>query len=180
MSRAKTFWELQKNLEWEEGEPGQDEQKNGRRRMPEPKTEKAPDTLVILYERFEKVSRGLGEIDQKFDKEFADLQDALQKAKEAPRLQRSLRFREETHRLSEDCEVAGDDLNEGLGCIRALVGELVGDTAAATSARSCGTKDRDNNELKYFQEALRLVGGLLCWEGRDDFEFVMAENSPSP
>ena len=61
----------------------------------------------------------------------------------------------------------------GLGCIRALVG----DTAAATSALSCGTNDRDSNELKYLQESLRLVDSLLCWEARDDFEFVTAERT---
>ena len=60
-----------------------------------------------------------------------------------------------------------------LGWIHALVG----DTAMATSALSCGTNDRDNNELKFLQEALRLVDNLLCWEFRDDFEFVTAENS---
>ena len=30
----------------------------------------------------------------------------------------------------------------------------------ATSALSCGTIDRDNNELKFLQEALRLVDNL--------------------
>ena len=50
-------------------------------------------------------------------------------------------------------EAAKDDLNEGKGCIRALVG----DTAAATSALSCGTNDRDSNELKHLQEALRVA-----------------------
>ena len=38
----------------------------------------------------------------------------------------------------------------------------------------------DNDELKYLQEALRLVDYLSCQEGREAFEFVTAENSPSP
>ena len=71
----------------------------------------------------------------------------------------------------EDDEAAEDDLNEGLACIRVLVG----DTAAATTALSCGTNGRDNKELKYLQEVLRLVDSLLCQEARDDFEFVTAD-----
>ena len=70
---------------------------------------------------------------------------------------------------------AEDDLNEGLCCTRALVG----DAAAATSALSCGTNSRDNNELTYVQEALRLVDSLLVGESHDDYEFVTAEDSLS-
>ena len=50
------------------------------------KTEKALETLAILYARFEKVSRDLGAVDQKFDKEFEYLQDALVNAKQAQML----------------------------------------------------------------------------------------------
>ena len=58
--------------------------------------------------------------------------------------------------FSEDYTSAEDGSHEGLGCIRALVG----DTGAATSALSCGRNDRDNNnELKYLQDVLRLVDG---------------------
>ena len=75
-----------------------------------------------------------------------------------------------------DCHHAENDLNEELGCLR----ELVGDTAAATSALSCDTNDKDSNEPKYLQEALHLVDGLLGEESHDDYEFVTAENSHSP
>ena len=78
------------------------------------------------------------------------------------------------HTLSRDHEVVENDLNEGLGCVRALVG----DAAAAKNALPCGSNARDNNE--YLQDALRLVDSLLGWEVRDDFEFVTAENPPSP
>ena len=47
-----------------------------------------------------------------------------------------------------------NDLHEDLGCMR----ELVGCTAAATSAFFCGTNDRGSNEL---QVALRLVDSVL-------------------
>ena len=47
--------------------------------------------------------------------------------------------------FSEKFEAAEHDLTERVGCIR----ELVGDTAAATSALSCGTNDRNSNELRY-------------------------------
>ena len=36
------------------------------------KTEKALDTLVILYSRFEQVSKDLGEVDPTFDEEFEE------------------------------------------------------------------------------------------------------------
>ena len=41
------------------------------------KIEKPLDTWVILFVRFEKVRKGPGEIDLKFDNEFAEMQDAL-------------------------------------------------------------------------------------------------------
>ena len=40
-----------------------------------------------------------------------------------------------------------------LGC----AGELVRDAAAATQSLSCGTSDKDCNEVKYLQEALDLL-----------------------
>ena len=84
--------------------------------------------------------------------------------------------REDCHRLSEEHVTAEDDFNEGLGCVRALVG----DTAAATSALSCGTNDRDDNELKYLQEALCLVDGLLGRRSHNEHELITVESSPSP
>ena len=79
----------------------------------------------------------------KLDKEFLEKQDALEGAMEA---QRCAEFaaqmvrdrRMEYHQPSEEFE---DDLNEGLGCVC----ELVGDIATATSALSCGVNDRDGN-----------------------------------
>ena len=44
------------------------------------KTEKALDTHAILHARFDKVSRDFGEVDQTFDKESRELQDALDNA----------------------------------------------------------------------------------------------------
>ena len=122
----------------------------------------------FLYARFEKVSKGLGEIDVKFDKEFLEKQDALEGAKE---VQRCAEFaaqmvrdrRMKYHQLSEEFE---DDLNEGLGCRC----ELVGDTVAATSALSCGGNDRDGKELRY----------MFGKGSHDDYEFVTAEVSTSP
>ena len=126
--------------------------------------EKALDTLAILYARFEKVSRDLGEVGRQFDKEFMELQDAWENHKQA---QRTLKIasrrvhdsRMDYHRLSGSYEVAEKDLNEELGCTR----ELVGDAAAATIALSCGTNDWDNSELRYLQDALLLVDSLLFW-----------------
>ena len=143
---AKTLGNCKKILDGKEGEPVQNSDGGE-------------------YARFDKVSKGLGEVDQKCDKEFANMQHPLESAKEAQRCaeiaaQLVHDSREDYHRLSEDYEAVEDDLNEELGCVRALVG----DTAAATSTLSCGTNDRDSNELKYFQEALRLVDSLFCWE----------------
>ena len=45
-------------------------------------------------------------------------------------------------------------LNEGMECIR----DLVRDTAAVTHSLSCGTNDRDSNEVRY----MRL---WTCWKG---------------
>ena len=70
--------------------------------------------------------------------------------------------------LSEEYETIEQDLNEGLGCIR----ELVGDTAEATSALSCGTNDMDRNELRYLQDALQLVDSMLGKKSHDDYELV--------
>ena len=102
--------------------------------------------------RLEKVSKGLGEIGVKFE-EFVEKQDALARAKVAQRFaviaaQMVDDRREDFHLLSEECVAAEADLSEGLG-----FWALVGDTAAAT--------DRDNKELKYTQEALRLVVCLV-------------------
>ena len=56
----------------------------------------------------------------------------------------------------------------------------VGNAAAATSALSCSTNDRDRNEFPFFPVALRVVDSLLGQESHDDCEFVTAEDSPSP
>ena len=64
------------------------------------------------------------------------------------------------HDSRQDClslatafDEAESQLNEGLGCIRTLIVK----TAAATSAMSVETNDRDDNELKYLQDALSLI-----------------------
>ena len=76
---------------------------------------------AILYARVEKVSRSLGDVDQHFDKEFGELRDASQTTKKVRRMveiasQEVYDSRMDYHRLSEDNEVAENDLNEGLGC----------------------------------------------------------------
>ena len=62
----------------------------------------------------------------------------------------------------------------------AIFGHLLERRPQGTSALSCGTNDRDCNELRCLQEALRLVESLLGRESHDDHEFVTVENSPSP
>ena len=46
-------------------------------------TEKVLDTLEILCARFEQVNGDVADVDKKFDKEFAEMEDAMEKAKEA-------------------------------------------------------------------------------------------------
>ena len=127
------------NPELEEGELPQDVQNSdgGENR----KAEQGLGTLAILYVRFEQVSKDLGEADHKFDKEFEELRAPLDGQTQALRLvyiasQAVHASRVDYHRLSWDYEVAEIDMNEGLGCIRALVGK----TAAATSVLSVETK----------------------------------------
>ena len=64
---------------------------------------------------------------------------------------------------------AEEFLNEGLGCIS----ELVLDTAAATHSLSCGTNDRDCNEVRYSHEALDVVESFQRRDThREDCELV--------
>ena len=84
------------------------------------KPEKAPDTLAILYAGFEKVSRDVGEVDQMFDKEFEEMLDALEKAREAQRFVeiawRTVHDRREDHHtLLRDYEDAENPLEGGAG-----------------------------------------------------------------
>ena len=60
------------------------------------------------------------------------------------------RYRERCRCLSAVCGKAEQDLNESLG----RVGQFIRDTAGATHALSCGTTDRDCNQVKCLQEAL--------------------------
>ena len=61
--------------------------------------------------------------------------------------------RECYRRLAAEYAAAEECLNNGSGNIS----ELVRDTAATTHSLSCGTIDRDCNEVKYLQEALDLL-----------------------
>ena len=84
------------------------------------KPETAPDTIAILYAGFEKVSRDVGEVDQMFDKEFEEMQDALKKAKETQRFVeiawRTVHDRrEDQHTLFRDYEDAENPLERGAG-----------------------------------------------------------------
>ena len=48
--------------------------------------ERALDTLTLLYERFEQVNTDLANLDQKIDKQFEEIEDATENAKQAQRL----------------------------------------------------------------------------------------------
>ena len=156
-------WNLQKNLALQERSLGRtykiNTEANAQVHDLNQKTMKGLDTLAILYSRFEKVSNSPGEADQMFDKDFVVMQEAMIRGKDTQRFEEMAAEQvydrlDQYHRLSEECESAEDDLNEGLVCIR----DLVRDTAAAAHALSCGTNDRDSNEEKYLQEALEIVG----------------------
>ena len=159
---SKDFWNLQKILHSKKRSPGKtcktNTEPNAKVFYLNQKTMKALETLAFLYSVFEQAGRSLGEVDQLFDKGFVVMQEAKMRAKEAQRLaeivaEQVCDRRDEYHRLSEEYEAAEEYLNDGPVCIR----ELVPDTAAATHSLSCGTNDRDCNEVKYLQEALDLL-----------------------
>ena len=120
-------------------------------------TEKALETLAIQCARLGKVSEGLGEINIHFDKEFLEMQDALERAREAQRF----------------AEIAAQMVHDGRV-------KVLGDAVTATRALPCGKNDRDSNELKCLQDASDLVDDMHGKKSYDDYEFVTAEEPPSP
>ena len=120
-------------------------------------------------------------MDQKFDNEYGELEDAVGNAKEAQSLvdiagQVVHDNRVDYIRLCGDFEDAEKDQNEGSECVLALVGK----TAATTSALSVGINDRDGRQMKYYQDALSLIKVLLCCDIREELELVALDNSPFP
>ena len=127
------------------------------------------ETLAILHVRFENISQRLGMIDLKFDKEFLEMQDALERTKKAWRFgeiaaQMVHDRRMDYRRLSEEIEAAEHDSNKELVCVR----DLVGATAVATRSFSCGTNDRENKEVT------RSAIGMLGKDSHDDHKICHA------
>ena len=85
------------------------------------KTERALETLALLYARCDQVNSDLAKADKEFDKEFAKMQVKMEKVKETQRLmeisaQSVHDSRENFHLLASDFDEAEGALNEGLGC----------------------------------------------------------------
>ena len=55
----------------------------------------------------------------------------------------------------------------------------VRDTALVTHSLSCGTNDRDGNEVKYLHEALDLLESFHRRDTREDSEVILVERSSS-
>ena len=82
--------------------------------------------------------------------------------------------RERCHRLTSVYGTAEEDLNESLR----RMGQLIRDTAGETHSLSCGTTDRDCNEVKYLQEALDLIETFLRRDTRREVaEVILVERS---
>ena len=74
--------------------------------------------------------------------------------------------------MSEEFETAEEDLNECLG----RMAQLMQDTAGATHALSCGTTDRDSNEVRYLEEALDMMEDFQRRIARRDVaEIILVE-----
>ena len=105
------------------------------------------------------------------------LQDAGTRVTEAKRqaddAQDQIRaHREHSRRVSAEYGTAEEDPNECVEC----VGQLIRDTAGATHALSCGSTDRDSNEVRYFREALDMIGDFLRWGARREVaEIILVE-----
>ena len=178
-SRAKIFWGLQKHLDGKTHN-NQTEAKD-KVRDSHRDTERALETMENLHERFERVSKDLVEEDQNFVQTYGELQDAMEKTKQAQRLvdiasQAVHDSRQDNLRLSTAFDEAASELHEDLGEKRTLTAK----TAATTSAMSVETNDRSENELKYLQGALSLIHTMLNREAHEDTESVAVENTPSP
>ena len=78
------------NPRWEERQREKDLQESdgGERRSSGPEREDGTglETLAILYARFEQVNDEVAKVDREFDSEFAQMQDEVEKVREAQRL----------------------------------------------------------------------------------------------
>ena len=100
-------------------------------------------------------------MDMEFDREFAQMQDELEKVKEAQPLMGISAHalhdsREKYHRLASDFDQAEGTLNEGMGSTHMLIAEMT----TATSAVYIGTGHRGENEHEYSKNALALLNRL--------------------
>ena len=105
-----------------------------------------------------------------------DLQDAGTRVTEAKRkaddAQDQIRaHRERCRRVLVEYETAEEDLIECLG----RVGQLIRGTAGGTHALSCGTTDRDSNEVRYLQEALDMVEDFQRGARREVARIILVE-----
>ena len=64
--------------------------------------------------------------------------------------------------MSAEFEIAEEDLNEFLG----RMGQVIRDTAGATNALSCGTTDRESNEVRNQQEVLNVMEDIQRRDAR--------------
>ena len=53
------------------------------------------------------------------------------------------------------------------------MGQLTRDTAGATHALTCGTTDRDCNEVKNLQEAVEMIENFHRWDTRREVAEIM-------
>ena len=141
-------------------------------------TGKASETLAIFYERFEQVNCRFSDVDKKCDTEFEEMEQAMEKAKEAEQFADiTLQATSGTHvhhrRLATSFDEAEVALNEGLGCTH----KLITATARATSSMSNGTGDCTENEQDCLQKSLALLTNRFNEEGREGYELVTAESS---
>ena len=122
---------------------------------------KALKTLAFLHSTFEQANEDLTREDTIFDRDFQKMQEAMPKVEDAQRYAEiGMRCRRRTP-------------ERGLGMHQRP------ETAAATHSLSCGTNDKDSNEVKYLQEPLDLLEGFLHRDTHDDVELVSVEHSPA-
>ena len=93
------------------------------------KTERALETLALLYMRLEQFNSDFAKVDKEFDKEFSRMPDEMDKVKEAQRFveitaQTVHESRETWHRLASDFDETEEALDGELGCIHKLIEEV--------------------------------------------------------
>ena len=114
------------------------------------------EALAGLHERFEVLNRNFCEMHNKFDVEFEEMEDLVEKALEAQKLadialSATSHARYTYHRLAKAFDEVEIELNEGPGRIQ----QLVLATATATSSVSKCTVDLADGEHKCFCAIVR-------------------------